>query len=58
MIDTKIYCRALGCYWNIGKDEKDNCACEKIDIGHSHICFNYVTKEDAEHRIKVAMGKK
>lgn len=58
MKDTKIHCRVPDCYWNIGVDEKDNCACGVVDISHDHVCHTYVTKEEAKRRIKAAVERR
>lgn len=53
--DTKIKCRAFGCYWNIGiqfVEEGDNCACKDVEIAHTQICRSYIERREAERRLR------
>ena len=56
MKDTKINCDAKNCYWNIGGNGKDNCACGQVDIIYGR-CQNFITVEEAKRRLKIAETK-
>jgi len=57
MKDTKINCFSEICYWNIGKEYKDNCARSEVCISEDGRCQHFVTKEVAERRLKIAAAE-
>lgn len=57
MKDTKINCFSEICYWNTGTKYKDNCARGEICISEDGRCQTFITKEEAERRLKIATAK-
>ena len=57
MEDTKINCTAEICYWNIGKEYKDNCGRGRICISENGNCQSFITKKEAERRLKIATAE-
>ncbi len=51
MSDIKIHCKVLDCYWNVGVNDKDNCARGEVDISAAFICQAHITKKEAARRL-------
>ena len=57
MKDTEINCRCKDCYWNIGLEFDDNCACRVVKVAHTCICRSYITRAEAERRFELEDAK-